>query len=760
MKKSYCRALIVALLCTLPAIAELPKPENPYWTPVADEVYLQEVSRHVLTDAPVLSAAVYNGQLYTGDAQGVARLKGDTLQRVEGPTGTVTKLEVLSEALWAATDNGLWKFDDSSWTRIGSNAIADVCVYRDGIVAASGTGLYALQGDILEPLVEGGVHQPIRSVANHAETLYVHSENGLGVGLDLAFVYEGSFNYEDVADWGKMPYGADIRDMLPLGGRLYVATDRGLAVLRGMTWYHITGEDGLPYEDTTCLTPGFAKDLWIGTKRGAVRYVDGDFHYFGYKRWLPHDNVNAIAIGDRVAYVATDGGLGIIEYEPYTLRKKAAWYERWMEEWGVKRLGFTHKLIRDRETGEYLREVSDNDIGYSVHYFAAKCYEYAVTGDPAARAEAIDMMKSVKWSEEISTIDGFPARSIWQVGEKGIQASHGSGGLPAEWHRTPDDVWEWKGDTSSDETDAHNFVVSLFLELVATEDSPERAMAIEHLHRVFGHITDRGFYLRDVDGKPTRWARWDPQYLLRPYGYYARGLNGMEIMSYLTTADHFTGDEKFLAGKEKLLGLDYAEPILRQKNTFHPDYFTFFDDRLAFFAYYPLLRYEIDPDLRALWMRSLERSWEVKRIDGIPWYNYIYGAITGNDCENERSAAHLREWPLDVVVWSVFNSHRDDLHTPEGYRKYSERVKPLSPREAGPRRVSADWMQLDIAADGGIVSDPSWWIESYWMGRYFGFIEAPATDDPKLLSVPKRNKRFGATPYVGPPRPELPLKKD
>ena len=80
-----------------------------------------------------------------------------------------------------------------------------------------------------------------------------------------------------------------------------------------------------------------------------------------------------------------------------------------------------------------------------------------------------------------------------------------------------------------------------------------------------------------------------------------------------------------------MIAWKYPQEVVRQKLTFHPGFFTHFDDRLAFYSYFPLLRYETDPELRSLWLRSLERSWEVKRIEGLPWFNYIYGAITGND---------------------------------------------------------------------------------------------------------------------------------
>lgn len=747
------RAVKASLICVCAlfawsAHAEFPIPENPLWEPIVDEVYLQEVSNHIETGQPLNAVAVLDGQVYVGDANGVSLVSDESLQHVDGgPAGAVTRLKVLNEALGAIASDGLWIYDGAAWSHVTDMPVADVCVHNGVIAFASGTTLYSVEGGEVKALTDGK-SSPLRGAASYAGTIYVHDGNRVGL------LQGDEITYDYIADWGVLERGCTVRDMMAYGSRLYFATDEGVNLLRGMTWYQIKGEDGLCYEDTTCLAPGFDRDLWIGTMRGAIRNVKDEYQYFGHTRWIPNDKVNAIACGDNVTYIATDGGLGIITYEPFTLAKKAAYYERWLDEWGMKRLGFIHSLFLI--DGEWVREVSDNDVGYSSHYASAKSFEYAVTGSKEARAESVNMMKSMVWSEQITPIDGFPARSIYAAGEPTLKAMHGSGGLPAEWHATEDGVWEWKGDTSSDETDAHVYETTVFLNCVANDE--ERIWATEHLHRVVGHIVDNGFMLRDVDGKPTRWARWDPEYLQTPYGYYARGLNGMEAFNYVTTAYHFTGDPKFTAGKDQLLGWNYQADILRQKLTFHPGYFTHFDDRLAFYSYYPLIQYEKDPDLKTLWLRSLERSWEVKRISAVPWFNFIYGALTGNDAETDRAVDHLREWPLDLNRLTFTNSHRDDLHTPDGYLNYAERPKPMSPRETEPNRWDGDFLRLD-GGSGTVIADPGGWLDAYWMGRYYGMITAPQTKDKELTTVPIRGLQVGAKPYAGPERPKLNFEK-
>jgi hypothetical protein len=737
-------ALLLSALA-VPAWAGLPKPENPRWKPVVDEVYLQEVSGRVVTERPLLAVAVFNGTAYVGDAAGVHRLEEDKLVGTGGPQSEIRRLRTLDGALWAAGPEGLWRSDGQTWTRVATGPFVDVCLHLGQVVAADEQSVYRVTDSGLEPIEGNRAPSPILGVASYSETIYVRHADRLG------FLHDGQFNYTDVQDWGHLPRAATTRDMLALGSRILVPTDKGLSVLRGMSWFTLTGEDGLCYEDTTCVAEGFADDYWVGTMHGAIRAVDGNFHYFGCDRWIPHEKVNAIACGENVAYIATDGGLGIVSYEPYTLQKKAAWYKRWIDEWGMKRIGGFISTLNRTEDGRYVRFLSDNDVGWLCHYLDALCFEYAVTGDPAVRAEAVDIFKTIKWSEEVTPIDGFPARAIHVVGEEAILAETGSAGRPSEWNLTEDGKWQWKGDTSSDEIASQYYTMSIFYDLVAGDE--EKPLVQEHVRRMTDHIIDNGWVLRDLDGKPTVWARWEPEFIYSPYHTDERGLNSAQALNLIATARHIVGDtEKYRKAQEQLLEWKYPENVLRTKIVF--PHYTHFDDRLSFLGLYPLLNYETDPRLRAMYMRSLQRCWEAKRFENQAWFNFIYGALTGNDCQNEAAVQHLRDYPLECINYRFTNSHRHDLQVPKGYRNYVSDTKALGPREQGVRRWDRDPLELDGRGDYAIL-DPSSYLDAYWMARYYGFIEAPTTTDPNLLTVEKRGLQLGAKPYDGPPRPKL-----
>lgn len=746
----------------------VPQP-RPLWKPVPDEAYLQEIGEKIVTTQPVTAVAVYRGTAYGVIGGVVKAVQGERFEAVPAAPKNVQKLKTLNDALWATTASGVYRFTGSDWKRVDERPFVDLCLHLGQVYGATKDDLFRFEQDRFVNIKPAGGYLsndttvvmedfsqvladpvqigPITQIASYSGTLYLLHPNGLAL-------LDGAIFQPNPIDWGHLPSPVT-RAALAQGSRLYVATDRGLGVLRGMAMTALGGAEGLPYEDTTCLTEGFDGDLWIGTTRGAIRKVGDAFQYFGASHWLPGDKVEAIAVGNRSVYIATDAGLAIIRYEPYTLLKKAAYFERELDAWGFKRLGFVHALYWSGDQDGWLREISDNDGGNSAHYLAAMSFKYAATGDETARREAVKTFNALAWLGDITTKPGFIARAIWSVkGDKGALADRGSGGLPAKWYRTKDGLWLWKGDTSSDEVDGHMYAVSLFHDLAAK--GTEKTRARDHLARIATHILENGWVLRDMDGKPTRWGRWDPAYLQRPYGFDSRGLNGMEALTFMHTAYALTGDPKFQQGLQQLLKWRYHTYVVRQKLTFPPDHMVTWDDELAFRCYHPLLRYTKDRELRSIYLRSLERTWEVLRMQRLPFFNFLYGALTGNDCEAPEAVQSLREWSLDLINNSYTNSHRSDLAPQKGYVPYGVGTRALSPRETGAAWESGSTLQYDGGNGGRTVTPPMAWLEDYWMGRYYGFILPPTTKDAALISLaPRPNGRRGATPYSGPEPPAV-----
>lgn len=765
--KSATTLLFLSLLSGSLMAQDQDRISNHLWIPQSDEVYLQEVEKKIPTEQPVQSIAVYKGNCYALISGKIQLLVNDIFQaEADGLVG-VKRLLAINDDLWALATDGLYRLKNNRWQKTDNQEYVDLCIHQGILHGATKEEIFRFENDKMVSIKpKGGYYSsdvtmkmedgsqihadpvrlgPITRIASYSGTLYVLQPNRL-------ILFDGLVVNQDFIDWGRLP-SQTTSDLLSIGSKMLIGTDKGLGVLRGAALTILKGKDGLPVENTTCLAKGFDDDVWIGTTRGAIRMLKNDWHYFAADHWLPGNQVNGIAVGDKVVYIATDKGLGIISYEPFTLLKKAAFYERHIAEWGHKRLGFIHTIYK--KNGEWVREISDNDGGNTATYLAAMCYKYAVTGDQAARKDAVESFNAMIWLERITPVDGFFARAIWSTtADKDEMSTQGSGGLPAKWYPTKDGKWFWKGDTSSDEVTSHFYAVSLFYDLVA--EGKEKEMAREHLNRIASYILKSGFVLPDMDGKPTRWGRWSPEYLLRPYGYNDRGINGLEVLMYMQTALSVTGDQKFKDGYQKLVSWGYPQNTLRQKNVFPPEVLAPWDDNLAFESYNPLLRYTVDPNYRSVYLRSLERTWEVKRMEHIPWFNFSYGALTGNDCELEQSMKHLRAWTLDCTEYNFRNSNRDDLQMEPGYTSYEGGLRAISPRESQVMNGSRNATVLDGGSNGNVIKEPSGFLRDYWMGRYQGFIQAPETTDPNLISVkPSEKKNQGAKPYDGPDKPKL-----
>ncbi len=766
---SFFLILFVFLFLLSPAIAErtTKPPENPLYESVADDVYLQEIAVKIPTDKPVTSVAIYEGLTYLVSDGGLFTLVEGKLEGVRDASEGVKRIMTLDGALWGITADAVYRLQAGNVEKVFDETMIDLCIHAGTVHGATKSDVFRFEnGEFVDirpksgwlttnttMIMEDGTQVlsdpvqlgPIRQIASYNDTLHllVHGRPAL---------LEGSVYHQNFVEWGQMP-SRGVHDMLTLGSKLYFATDRGLAVLRGTALTSIKGEDGLPYEDTICLAQGFAGDLWIGTTNGAIRKMQGEYHFFGANQWLPGNQVHDIAVSGQTVCIATEGGLCVLSYEPYTLRKKAAYFEQLTEKWGHKRLGFVHQLYWDDQEKAWLREISDNDGGHTAHYLAAMCFKYAVTGDEAARREAVDAFEAMRWLQTITGTEGFFGRAIWSVeGDQGELAQRGSGGLPAKWYKTEDGRWKWKGDTSSDEVNGHFYSVALFHDLVAKGE--DKKTAADHLARIAKHLLDNGWVLRDMDGKPTRWGRWDPEYLLQPYGFEARGLNGMEAQSYMWTAHALSGDPVFKQGLNQLLEWNYHTYTVREKITFPPESVVTWDDELAFRALHPLISYCDDPNLRSIYLRALQRHWEVMRMQKLPFFNFMYGGLTGNDCEARQGVKHLREWSLDTVSHSYHNSHRSDLSAEPGYTPYAGGTRGLSPRELGSMWGSRSAIHNDGGGGGRVVTPPVGWLEDYWMGRYYGMIQKVARDDSGLNSVSADSVgQGGAKPYNGPSRP-------
>jgi hypothetical protein len=84
------------------------------------------------------------------------------------------------------------------------------------------------------------------------------------------------------------------------------------------------------------------------------------------------------------------------------------------------------------------------------------------------------------------------------------------------------------------------------------------------------------------------------------------------------------------------------------------------------------------------------------------WFNDIYGALTGNDMDNERALRNLREWPLDCRSYAYINYGALSAHEDDARRAVKTALAPfgiaVAPACPTPHEVTFNLNLTDAAA--------------------------------------------------------------
>jgi hypothetical protein len=479
----------------------------------------------------------------------------------------------------------------------------------------------------------------------------------------------------------------------------------------------------LPVHEITVVAQERPGVLWFGAKRGAIRYDESSqsIQYFAGQRWLPDDEVTGVGFssegGASLIWIETPKGFSRIAYRPSSFAEKTALFEE-----RIRQRHFRHGLTADSHLtrpGDLTSNQmvsSDNDGLWTAMYVAAECFRYKETGSAEAREFARLGMQAIIRLEAITGRSGFPARSFIRIG---VDEQPRDG----EWHSTPENQWKWKGDTSSDEIVGHYFVYGLYYDLVA--DESEKAVIRALVDRITTHILDNDYQLIDLDGKRTRWGFWGPSVIWEDPD--ETGLRALHLLAHLRVASHITNNPRYVAAYDELVSKHKYHLLLRNQKINIPGRVNHSDDELAFLSYYPLLAYEKNEALRAIYAESLERSWQVERAERNPLWNYIYAAGTGaTEFDAQASLRTLEEIPLDLIQWTVTNSHRLDVVLDPSSDRFGRRQSGLTvlPYDELPMmKWNGSPYRLDGGNGGRSEDDGAYFLLPYWMGRYHDFIK-------------------------------------
>jgi hypothetical protein len=471
----------------------------------------------------------------------------------------------------------------------------------------------------------------------------------------------------------------------------------------------------LPFGAITASVRATDGALWLGTTQGLMRLdysgPERDRHQFlAGKRYLPDDEVQQL-LPDTSAgvWVRTRSGVSHIEMKSMTLVQKAEIFEA-----RIRARHDRYGLVADSDfavpgdpTTNQLID-NDNDGLWTSMYAAAECFRYKVTRSPEALANARKSVEAILFLEEVAGKRGFPARSFIRKGDR----------LPhdGEWHWTSDGKYYWKGDTSSDEIVGHFFIFSVAFDLLP--DAALKRRIAETARRIMDHILNNGYALVDLDGLPTTWGWWSPEKLVAQPD--ERALNSLQLLSFLKTAAHITGEARYESEYRKVaLDWKYIDWITRL-NEFRQE-MNYSDEELAMLPFYCIFSYEKDPSLLRAYQKAVDGWWENIRREVNPLWTFIY--VKGQPKANldlSASVWTLYRFSMDMIKWSVRNSQRQDIEWAAGSDRHGHReaTNLLPPDERPVMRWNSNPFVIDGGNDGRGEDDGAAFLLPYWMGRY------------------------------------------
>ncbi|MEZ4701650.1 MAG: hypothetical protein R2834_15030 [Rhodothermales bacterium] len=468
--------------------------------------------------------------------------------------------------------------------------------------------------------------------------------------------------------------------------------------------------------------------VWLGGPHGAARFDASAterwdrWQYFAGRRWLADDRVRQIVVqphAPETVWIRTDAGVSRIAFRPMALEAMADSFDAVIEARHVRH-GFVtrSKLLRAGDLASSVTSDDDNDGLWTAMYLAAQTYRYRVTGSSVARDRAERALRSLMRLETIDPIPGYYARTYRTLDEPAPHQDNG------QWHRVPGERIEWKSDTSSDESVGHYYGYAIYFDLVAGESEKEEIRA--YVRRLTDYLLDNDLNLIDVDGLPTRWGQWGEDYFATPEGDYERALRSLELLSFLKTTYHITGDPRYQEAYEEYVRRGYAHFALEYRRWGSQEWeINYSDDELYFLSIFPLLSYETDPVLRARYLESLRFTWAQVMPERNALWNYMAAALGAGPLTPriaEESRMRLARTPLDLIEWRMTNSHRIDVRPNRSPDRHSQQelIYVLAPDERHVMKHNGNPYAADGGNGGTTEEAPTFWLLPYWMGRYYG----------------------------------------
>ncbi len=543
-------------------------------------------------------------------------------------------------------------------------------------------------------------------------------------------------------------------------------------------------------KDYTCFCEGNNGVMWYGSAKGVTRYNPNAeslydvVMYFSARRDLLDNNVQAlVADGDGV-WVLTATGVTHIDMVKMSMEEKSY---RLLDETltYVQRHGMVSQRYLS-EAGNLKSALpyghSDNDGSFSAGYAMGEIFRYATLkkekgdfADETLKAREVAMRASeatLLLMYVAGRGDGFVARTYLTKDEPvpddglfykkngatavcvnttdarnnnivGLEVK-ADAPIPERLRRLytsegyEDTDITYKGDTSSDEITHHYMHILVAHEFLGCEDPEYDALLKTAAINTMNHIIDNGFALREANGKPTTWAKWNEEYFNSGMGWADACLNAAELLMFLRVTMHVTGEKgRFQETYDKLCERGYDKLTTGHFNRFHQvclqaeiddrEDIMYGDHNLAVLSLWGLATLEPDEERRELFRQGF-RSWRYSLAPEFnPCYDFPYFL---SDPENAKpDAERIKTWfyrfNVSRLASAVSLTSRRDYpvrHFMGGYRGVS--ALPTND-ERFIAKLDRDPLEYKNEDSGGALCVESCYVFTfgYWLGRYFGFIE-------------------------------------
>ncbi len=369
---------------------------------------------------------------------------------------------------------------------------------------------------------------------------------------------------------------------------------------------------------------------------------------------------------------------------------------------------------------------NDNDGLWTSLWLGSQAFRYAVTGEAIARRYVWESFESYERLLTVNPLKGFPSRTFER---RGI-LDYGDA-----WRPSQEDEWDWKGTTSTDEYVGYLFVASVMDQFVV-QSKEERQRVAAFIDSIMTHIIENDYYFVDYDGKPTRWGRWNPEYVNSYPPYVSdRKLNSAHLIAGLQLAYALTGKEIYKKEAFRMMSdYGYLDNIMLPMKNMHRtmemvhmgdvmgDEWNHSDDEMSFLTYYVLYHYAFNDTLKQKYVEVTREHWQMELPERDALWNTLTYAVTG-DIDLESTLWDLRNFPIDLDRYSAKNSHRKDLELlPENFRGQTTK-KLLYRGEREMHRHNTNPFRLDSGGSQRSRLAGDEYLLPYWMARYLKIIE-------------------------------------